>query len=376
MGLAATKTRADLAGIFSGVGVELGVAAGDYSESILRNPAVTRLYSVDRWSDHHNEAEYQRACNRLAVFGPRSVIVRDTFEGAACGFADASLDFVYIDGYAHTGQESGKTLADWWSKLKPGGIFAGHDYSCRQYPQTVSAVDAFAVQHGLCLHVTAGEELPSWATIKPIPPIFTAFFTKHSLYEAEAARLVASLDRLGLEHDVVGVESMGGWTANSRYTATHICNLLEKYPDRPVVQLDADAVVLRQPDLFNALPVIGVDVAAYRLPDGKIANGTLYFAPTEAAKRIAADYAQRIADGHHGHDEQRCFADALTAADLAGQARVAWLPASYCYIHDINVDDLHGAPVVIEHLQASREQAPNSPALETRRRRIVEVTRA
>lgn len=375
MCLAATKTRADLAGIFSGVGVELGVASGDYSESILRNPAVTRLYSVDRWGDHHNWAEYQRACNRLSVFGPRSVIVRDTFEGAACGFADASLDFVYIDGYAHTGQESGKTLADWWPKLKPGGVFAGHDY-CSQYPATMSAVDAFCAKHDLYLHIISGDALASWATIKPIPPIFTAFYTRGTLYEQEAARLIASLDRLKLPHDVVGVTSMGGWAANSRYTATHVCNMLAKYPDRPVIQLDADAVVLRRPAWFNVCLVTGVDVAAYRLPSGTIANGTIYFAPTDAARAIAADYAQRIADGHHGHDEQRCFADALTAADLAGQARVAWLPASYCYIHDINADDLHGAPVVIEHLQASREQAPNSPALETRRRRIVEVTRA
>lgn len=28
------------------------------------------------------------------------------------------FDFVYIDGYAHTGEENGKTIIDWWRKVR------------------------------------------------------------------------------------------------------------------------------------------------------------------------------------------------------------------------------------------------------------------
>ena len=157
-------TREELAGVFCGCGAELGVAAGSYSACILRNPAVTRLYSVDRWSDHHDAAEMRRACESLSAFGDRSVVLRSTFADAAAQFADGSLDFVYVDGYAHTGQDGGRTLRDWWPKLRVGGIFAGHDY-CETYRPTMEAVDKFCQEHELPLHVTS-EELPSWVTVK------------------------------------------------------------------------------------------------------------------------------------------------------------------------------------------------------------------
>lgn len=84
-----------------------------------------------------------------------------TFEVALRVFADASLDLIYIDGYAHTGQEGGKTLDDWWPKLKRGGIFAGHDYH-KTYQPTMDAVDAFMLKHKMPFSLTDGDELPSW----------------------------------------------------------------------------------------------------------------------------------------------------------------------------------------------------------------------
>ncbi len=94
-----------------------------------------------------------------------------SFAEALPHFADGSLDFIYIDGYAHTGQESGGTLRDWWPKLRAGGVFAGHDY-CARYQPTCDAVDAFVAANGLTLHVTetGGDSFPSWWVIKPVIP--------------------------------------------------------------------------------------------------------------------------------------------------------------------------------------------------------------
>jgi hypothetical protein len=41
---------------------------------------------------------------------------------------DGSLGFVYIDCYAHTGQEDGVILEAAWPKLADGGLFSGDDY--------------------------------------------------------------------------------------------------------------------------------------------------------------------------------------------------------------------------------------------------------
>ena len=75
--------------------------------------------------------------------------------------------YIYIDGYAHTGQFGGRTLSDWWPKLKAGGIFAGHDYH-PEWPRTVAEVNLFARSRGLPVNVTScALEYPSWWVMKP-----------------------------------------------------------------------------------------------------------------------------------------------------------------------------------------------------------------
>jgi hypothetical protein len=162
-------SRSELAKTFYGEGVELGVAAGAFSEIILKQGRIRQLWSIDRWSDHHGISEYFEASKRLSRAGQGRVLtLRSTFSEALPLFNDESLDFVYIDGYAHTGQEGGATLRDWWAKLKPGGIFSGHDYHPR-WAATVKEVDRFAEAHSLQVSTTAasGDEFPSWFLIKP-----------------------------------------------------------------------------------------------------------------------------------------------------------------------------------------------------------------
>ena len=145
---------------------ELGVAEGNFSYELLyNNQNIEVLYSIDRWSDHHNEAEYLRVLKRLSPFDRRSKVFRDTFNGALKCFDDESLDAIYIDGYAHLGQEGGKTLDEWYPKLKPGGIFAGHDYHPK-YQNTIDTVKAFVIKHNLDLKVTTEPKFPSWYTKK------------------------------------------------------------------------------------------------------------------------------------------------------------------------------------------------------------------
>lgn len=167
-------SRKDLAAALArGVAVELGVASGAFSQVILQQSAVARLYSIDRWSDHHDPGEYLRACERLATFGRRSIVLRLSFAEALPLFQDAFFDFIYIDGYAHLGQENGRTLHDWWPKLKPGGIYAGHDYH-PGFPKTIQEVDAFSSACGLAIHLTQEPKFPSWWLCKPAAPAETA----------------------------------------------------------------------------------------------------------------------------------------------------------------------------------------------------------
>ena len=51
-----------------------------------------------------------------------------SFDDAIGLFEDNLGDFIYFDGYAHTGEEGGKTFSDWYKNLKIGGVFSGDDY--------------------------------------------------------------------------------------------------------------------------------------------------------------------------------------------------------------------------------------------------------
>lgn len=63
-------------------------------------------------------------------------------ERAAKLFADHSLDFVFIDAN-HEYDSVVHDLATWAPKVKPGGLFAGHDYQGHGWDGVKMAVDEF-----------------------------------------------------------------------------------------------------------------------------------------------------------------------------------------------------------------------------------------
>ncbi len=175
--LVATFTRRDdIAEILApgGIGVELGVAEGGYSERLLKRSALDHLYSIDMWAGDrgHDTEEYKTAIRRLDPFRARSTILRMRFDEALTLFPDEYFNFVYVDGYAHTGEEQGQTFRDWFPKLKPGGIFAGDDYS-PDWPLVVEEVDKFIAANGLKLYVIDCQkepdrfsQFPTWFALK------------------------------------------------------------------------------------------------------------------------------------------------------------------------------------------------------------------
>lgn len=156
------------------IGVELGVATGQFSQRLLDTGRFAVLYSIDAWNDRgHNGAEHFSAIKRLKPYGDRSVIIRARFDEAVKQFDDGFFDFIYIDGYADTGQENGQTLRDWWPKVKEGGLFGGDDYHPK-YPLVQSEVNRFLDEVGHELHIHTFDSryenvwgrCPSWYTWK------------------------------------------------------------------------------------------------------------------------------------------------------------------------------------------------------------------
>lgn len=74
---------------------------------------------------------------------------------------DVQADAIYIDA-GHQEHEVFSDMTDYWSILKPGGIFFGDDYSA-SWPGTVKAVNRFVADRGLKLRGTDWK----WLIVKP-----------------------------------------------------------------------------------------------------------------------------------------------------------------------------------------------------------------
>jgi len=169
------KQRDDVATLIrpGGVGVELGVAAGDFSRRILERSEIGFLFSIDMWAGErgHDVSQYKEAIRALHPYRTRNTCLRMRFDEALDLFNDESLDFIYVDGYAHTGEENGRTYSEWYPKLRPGGIISGDDYHA-DWPLVVKAVDDFIDTEKLVLHViqcsegTWNSRYPTWFAVR------------------------------------------------------------------------------------------------------------------------------------------------------------------------------------------------------------------
>jgi len=167
----------------NGVGVEVGVSEGLFSETLLQVCTPSVLYLVDPWlflqgkeheedaanvSQPEQEQRYQAVCGKFALLA-RVQIVRDFSVSFAAATPFLFPDWVYLDG-DHT--QVDQDIAAWWPKIKRGGWLTGHDYlTCGDHLRVKHHVDTFVKKEKLPLFVTEGDSLyeknyPSWAVQK------------------------------------------------------------------------------------------------------------------------------------------------------------------------------------------------------------------
>lgn len=130
-------------------GLEIGCAEGDTSSFLLENLPELHLIGVDPYTDYidwngnnlnSRQKTYEDLIERLSIYN-RFDLIRKTSDDGAEDVANESLDFIFIDG-VHTYEQVKKDCENYYSKLKPGGLFSGHDYNT--ISEVKKAVDEFA----------------------------------------------------------------------------------------------------------------------------------------------------------------------------------------------------------------------------------------
>lgn len=165
------EKREDLAALIDELGLkngaELGVSSGAFSDFLLSNSKLEKLYSIDAWSGDEKETKsvfkrrartkldecFEEAKQRLSKHGERSQIIKSTTFDAVKKFSDGALDFIYIDA-SHRFSGVSLDLIDWFPKIRNGGLFAGHDYWSCYRCEVMEAVNGFFVENKLVLHLT------------------------------------------------------------------------------------------------------------------------------------------------------------------------------------------------------------------------------
>ncbi len=176
------ETRLDLAKLFTGVGVEVGVAEGWYSSKIMELGQVKQMYGVDPYTPHQGYRDYTRestynklqtkAHQRLRQYNNYHFMRMYSVEAAKV-FGDNSLDFVYIDG-DHSYEAVTHDIIEWIKKLKPGGILAGDDYILsdrdKRFYDVIRAVNEYVEKNNIpeLFLYGAGRTPTNWMFRKPL----------------------------------------------------------------------------------------------------------------------------------------------------------------------------------------------------------------
>jgi hypothetical protein len=167
-----------------GNGAEIGVFQGEFSAHILRNWQGKKLYLIDSWRHHENQIDVLnyttegqkenliKTFRQIYPFRDKVALFRELSVEAAKIFPDNFFDFVFLDAQ----HDYDGVLADlyaWYSKVRLGGIFIGHDFmdgtwllSPNDKRATMfgvkSAVETFARNLNLHYTVTSEKFYPTW----------------------------------------------------------------------------------------------------------------------------------------------------------------------------------------------------------------------
>jgi hypothetical protein len=169
------------------IGVEIGVAMGDFSHELITKCQPKELHLIDPWehqsrddyqedfnnaTENEQELRYQYVCKRFAPFlkNNRLYIHRDYSQNIAEQFENTSLDWVYIDGlHSYDGVMS--DLEHYAPKIKDDGIIMGHDYTNNKDAYhmgfgVIEAVNEFIKTHGYHLLMMTWENFPTYVLCK------------------------------------------------------------------------------------------------------------------------------------------------------------------------------------------------------------------
>lgn len=188
------------------------------------------------------------------------------------------------------------------------------------------------------------------------PPVFVSYYTEP--YKFVAARLIRSLQKWNLEHDVVEAPTTGSWLENTRIKPLFIKKMMNKHMPRPVVWIDADAEVERTPELlFNMPEEVNLAAVRWDWPDRPIKEvlSSMIWFKNNVANRFFLDMWIEGIKANPESPDQPIFERTIETLHSRG-GRFMALPVEYSFIFDFHRQFFPNAVPCIVQYQHSRTQ--------------------
>lgn len=155
------------------IGLEIGCAEGETTKHLLSNFPSLKLYGIDPYqkyidwngynlNEDHMNRSFKLFEESIKKYKKRHILIQEYSDDVVSQFEDNSLDFIFIDGL-HTYEQVLKDCRNYYSKVKSGGIFSGHDY--RVISEVNRAVNEFAQEINITTILET--EVDVWYWIKP-----------------------------------------------------------------------------------------------------------------------------------------------------------------------------------------------------------------
>jgi hypothetical protein len=127
--------------------------------------------------------------------------------------------------------------------------------------------------------------------MKNVPYVVCAFHTDDEIYNAEIGRLRASLETFELPHEIRTIKSGHRWKDVCRMKPQFIADMLSSNGGKDVLYLDADAVVLQHPTLFDHF---AGDLGVVLRPPGELFASTIYVKNSHYGLSLVAEWIQEL----------------------------------------------------------------------------------
>lgn len=182
--------------------------------------------------------------------------------------------------------------------------------------------------------------------MKNVPYVVCAFHTCDEIYNAEIAKLRASLERLELPHEIRTIYTGARWKVVCRMKPQFIGDMLKSNAGKDVLYLDADAIVLQHPALFDAFQG---DVGVVLRPPGELFASTIYVKNNDRGRGLVAEWIRALGD-HPKEIDQTVLQRVVDRWTMLNLATIVGLP--WTYAHKFAERD---SGAVIGQYQASRK---------------------